>query len=91
MNSAILRSEAGPQNCAAPLGDLSEVIGEFGFFDDEKAISVRLNQPKVVEALHKDADPRPRRAHHLRQFFMGNLQFDANAARVLLTHCPGQL
>jgi hypothetical protein len=37
MKFAILRSETGRQNCAAPLGDLSEVIGEFGFFDDEKS------------------------------------------------------
>jgi hypothetical protein len=57
----------------AKLGDLSEVIGEVVFFDDEKAISVGLNQPQVVEALHKDADPRPGRAHHLGQFFVGNL------------------
>ena len=64
----------GPQNCvAAALGDLSEVIGEFVFFDDEKAISVGLDQPKVMKALHKQADPRPGRAHHLGQFFMGNL------------------
>jgi hypothetical protein len=27
------------------LGDLSEVFGEFLFLDDEKAISVGLNQP----------------------------------------------
>ena len=29
----------------ASLGNLSEVIGELVFFDDEKAISVGLNQP----------------------------------------------
>jgi hypothetical protein len=61
------------RRCPAALGDLSEVIGEVVFFDDEKAISVGLNQPQAVEALHKQADPRPGRAHHLGQFFMGNL------------------
>jgi hypothetical protein len=75
----------------ASLGNLSEVIGELVFFDDEKALSVGLNQPKVVEALHEDADPRPGCAYHLGQFFMGNLQFDANAAGVLLAHCASQL
>jgi hypothetical protein len=55
---------------AAALGDLSEVIGELPFFDDEKAISIRLDQPEVMKSLHKQADPRPRRAHHLGQFFV---------------------
>jgi hypothetical protein len=48
---------------------------------------VGLDQPKVVEALHKQADPWSGRAHHLGQFFAGNLQFDADAARVLLAWC----
>ena len=47
---------------------LSEVIGEFLFFDDEKAIFIRLNQPKVMKSLHKQADPRAGRAHHLGEF-----------------------
>ena len=81
----------GPQNCAATLGDLSEVIGEFLFFDDKKVLSTGLDQPKVMKALHKQTDPRPGRADHLGEFFMGNPQFDADAARVLFTHCAGQL
>jgi hypothetical protein len=76
---------------AAASGDLSEVASEFFFFDDEKAISIGLDQPEIVEALHKQTDPGPRRAHHLRQFFVRNPQFDANAARVLLAHCARQL
>ena len=56
--------------CAAALGDLGEVSGELVFFDDEKAISIRLNQPEVMKSLHKQADPRPRRTDHLRQFFV---------------------
>ena len=35
--------------CAAALGNLREVIGEFVFFDDEKVIFIGLNQPKVDE------------------------------------------
>jgi hypothetical protein len=51
-------------------GKLSKVISELLFPDAEKLICVRLNQPEVMKALHKHADPGPRRAHHLRQFFM---------------------
>jgi hypothetical protein len=40
--------------------------------------------PRFVEALPKQADPRPRRSRHFGEFFMGNLQFDANAVRVFL-------
>jgi hypothetical protein len=78
------------RSCAAALGDLREVIGEFVFFDDEKVIFIRLDQPKVVEALHKQADPWSRRAHHLGQLFMGNLQLDANAARIFLAPACGR-
>jgi len=35
------------------INDLSEIVGEFLFFDDEKAISISLDQPEIVEALHK--------------------------------------
>jgi len=55
---------------AAVLGDLGKVSSELVFFDDEKPIFVRLNQPEVMKPLHKQADPRPRRAHHLGQFFV---------------------
>ena len=47
---------------------LSEVIGEFLFFDDKKAIFIRLNQPKVMKSLQKQGDPRAGRAHHLGEF-----------------------
>ena len=53
---------------AAALGDLSEVSSELVFFDDEKAIFIRLNQPEVMKSLHKQADPRAGRAHHLGEF-----------------------
>jgi hypothetical protein len=64
--------------CLSPpaLGELSKVISELLFPDNEKVICVRLNQPEVMKALHKHADPEPRRAHHLRQFFMRNYRFD---------------
>jgi hypothetical protein len=39
--------------CSATPGDLSEIIGELLFFDDKKAISIRLNQPKVTKPLHE--------------------------------------
>ena len=57
----------------------SQVISEPSFFDDEKVFSVRLEQPVFAKSLHKHADPRPRRAAQLRQFFVRNLQFDASA------------
>ena len=76
---------------AAVLGNLREVIGEFVFLDDEKMIVVGFDQSQVTKSLHEQADPRPRRADHLGQFFMGNLQLDANAARVFLAHGAGQL
>ena len=71
------------------LRNLRKVIGELVFLDDEKAISIRLDQPKIVKPLHKQADPWPRRADHLGEFFRGNLQLDANAARVFLAECTG--
>src|SRR5206468_10093043 len=33
----------------------------------KKQIFIRLDQPKVMKSLHKQADSRPRRAYHLRQ------------------------
>ena len=47
------------------LGDLRQVVGEFVFLDDEKMVFIRFDQPKIAESLHKQADPRPRRTHHL--------------------------
>src|SRR4030095_12879717 len=79
------------RTAAAALGDLSKVSSELLFLDDEKVICVCLNQPEVMKALHKHADPGTRRAHHLRQFFMRDFQFDANAARVFLAHSARQI
>ena len=45
--------------------DLRQVVGEFFFIDDEKPISVGLDQPEVTESLHEQTDPRPGRPHHL--------------------------
>jgi hypothetical protein len=75
----------------AALGDLSEVSGELLFFDDEEVVCVRLDQSQVPEALHKLADPGPCGTNHLRQFFMRNLRFDANAARIFLAYRARQL
>jgi hypothetical protein len=44
----------------AGLGDLSRVIGEFVFFEDEKVFPIRLNQSKVSKSLDKNVDPRAR-------------------------------
>jgi len=52
----------GSGRCAIGLGDLSQVIGELIFFDNEKPIFIRLDQPKILKSLHKQTDPRPRRA-----------------------------
>jgi len=49
---------------AAALGALSEISSQFVFFDDEKAISIRLDQSKSLKSLHKHTDPGPRRADH---------------------------
>src|SRR5258705_12497229 len=73
------------------LCNLRQVIGEFLFFDDEKTIFIRLNQPEVMKSLHKQAHPGPSRADHLGQFFMGYPELDANAARIFLAHGAGQL
>jgi hypothetical protein len=50
------------------VNDLSQVIGKLLFFDNEKALCARLNQPEDPKSLHKLADPGPRGANHLRQF-----------------------
>ena len=81
------RSEPGlaPQpDGTAILRNLREVIGELVFFDDEKALSIRLHQSQIMKSLHEKGDLRRRRAYHVRQFFMGNLQFNPDAVRVLL-------
>jgi hypothetical protein len=69
-----------------PLGNLSKVIVELVFFDDEKALSIRLHQSQIMKSLHEESDLRRRRAYHVRQFFMGNLQLNPDAVRVL--PCP---
>ena len=53
-------------------------------------IAIGFDQSEVAKSLHKHTDSRPGRAYHLRQFFMGNLKFNADAARVLLAHGAGQ-
>ena len=40
------------------LGDLSKVIGEIVFIDDETRFLIRLNQAEVMESLHRQADPK---------------------------------
>jgi hypothetical protein len=52
---------------------------------------VHFISPRLRKSLHKHAYPRPRRSHHLGEFFVENLQFDANAARIFLAPCAGQL
>ena len=47
------------------LGDLREISHKLLFLDDQEVISICFDQSEVPKALHKDADPRPRRAHHL--------------------------
>ena len=47
------------------LSDLRQIVGEFVFLDDKKTVFIRFDQPKIAESLHKQADPRPRRTHHL--------------------------
>jgi hypothetical protein len=45
--------------------DLSQVISELLFFDNEKALCACLNQPKDPKSLHKLADPGPCGTDHL--------------------------
>jgi hypothetical protein len=80
--------------------NLRQVISELIIFNDDEVLGVRLNQPQVPKALHKEADPRPRRAHHVRQFFVRDFVFDANvvcvfaitdAAQVFPAQLTGQL
>ena len=73
------------------LGDLREVVDQLVFLDDEKMIAIGFNQSQVAKSLHEQADPWPRRADHSGQFLMGNLQFDANAARVFFAEGTRQL
>ena len=58
------------EGCESALGDLREVISKLLFLDDEKVFGVCFDQPQVPKALHKFANSWPRRAHHLRQFFV---------------------
>jgi hypothetical protein len=74
----------------AKLGNLREVTHELVFFDNQEVIFVCLKQPQILKALHEHADAGPRRAHHLRQFFLRDLQLDEDAARVFLAECARQ-
>ena len=52
------------------LADLSQVISQFLFFDNEKVIFARFNQAKISKSLHKQADPRPCCADHIGKLFV---------------------
>ena len=70
MDEVERKYRAAPDDGAAFLGILPRVIGEFVFLDDEKMIAIGFDQSQVAKFRHEDADPGPRRAHHLGQFFM---------------------
>jgi hypothetical protein len=59
--------------------------------DDELLVGGALNQAQVPKALHKRADPRPRRADHLGQLRMGNLRDDPDAARIVMAELMGEV
>jgi hypothetical protein len=73
------------------LGDLSQIIGELFFFDDEEAILICLDQSQIVKSLHEQTDSRPRCANHLGQLFVRNLKLDSDAAGVFLAHGTSKL
>ena len=54
-------------------------------------LCIVLNEVEVPKSLHEYADPRPRRTYHCRQFFVRNLDLDANAPRVFLAELSGNL
>ena len=60
----------GLQTCVAALGDVGQVVSELLFFDNEKVVFIRLNQPQIPKPLHKHADPGPCGTDHFRQFFV---------------------
>src|SRR5581483_11233179 len=72
-------------------GNLSEIIGQFFFFDDKESIFIGLDQSKMMKSLHEQTDSGPRRADHLGQLLVRNLELDADAARVFLAHGAGEL
>ena len=87
-----LKRTIAPSARALPaLGDLREIIDEFVFFDDQEMILIGLDQAEIMKPLHKQTDPRPGRADHLGEFFVGNLELDANTARIFLAHRARQL
>ena len=61
------------------------------FLDDQMTLFAHLDQAKIAKALHKQADAWPGCANHRRQFFVGNPQFDADAARVFFAQFSCQL
>lgn len=72
------------------LSNLRQVISQFPLFDDEVVFLTYLDQPKFAEFVHEDADAGARCSDHLRQFFVCDLVFDADAARVLLAELASQ-
>jgi hypothetical protein len=68
----------------------ASVSSEQVFVNDKKVIQVRFDRSKAAKYLNKRTDPRPRCSHYLGQFFMRNLQFNADTARVLHAHGAGR-
>lgn len=75
----------------AVLEDRCEISRELVFLDDQMVLCVVLDQVEVSKSLHEHADPRPRSAHHSRQFFVRDLHLDANAPRIFLAELSGDL
>jgi hypothetical protein len=52
-------------------------------------IAIGFDHSQVAKSVNKEGDPRAHRAYHLRQFFMGSLDLDADAARIYFAHDDG--
>ena len=61
------------------------------FFDNQMVFCVVFDEVEVPESLHEYADPRPGCSYHRSQFFVRDLDFDANAPRIFLAELSGYL
>lgn len=61
------QGQAALKSLVAQVADLCKIISQLVLFDEKEALGAHVNQPQVPKALHKHADPWPRRPHHFRQ------------------------
>src|ERR1700733_2657645 len=86
-----LRELYTPAPGEAVSSDRRKIGGKLLFLDDHKMFRAHLNQAQVSEFVQEDADSRPRRPDHRRQFFLRNPELYGHLSRVFPAELIGEL